>query len=85
MYYTSTMPQVLRAVVSLKQWSASENDVCSAIMEERVSNLQMLSVLLIVVGFCMLVLTGVSAAFAIFGLSVMAVGAKQLRKEDVDE
>lgn len=82
MQYALTQPAVLRAIVSLKQWTKEENYLCSAIMEEQVCNLQMLAVVTVIIGFMFLFATGVSFAFAVIGIGLMGIGAQGLREED---
>ena len=83
---TITTPAVLRAVVSLRQWTAKENTFCSSIMEEPVTNLQFMAVIAVCFGLALSpFIFGTMPLMGLVGVVLMVVGSMFLEEEDSDD
>lgn len=77
-----TMPVVLRAAITAKQWIAKENKFASMVMEESVTNLQFLAVIMTMVGFFFMFGMSVSWFYPAVGIVLMAKGVSILNDEE---
>lgn len=76
-------PSVLRVLVTFSQWKAEENDICSLVMGESVTNLQFLAVLMVAVGIILTLCVAVYPLVGMAGLALMYCGSVELQgKED---
>ncbi len=74
-----TMPVVLRAAITAKQWIAKENALASSVMGESVSNSQVLAVVSVVAGLCLMpFMIGGDYAVGGLGLLLAIVGSNKL-------
>lgn len=80
-----TMPVVLRAAITAKQWIAKESSFASSLMGESVSNHQVLSIFSCGLGLMLLPMT-MSEYFyiGIIGIAMLFVGSKNLRSYGED-
>lgn len=78
-----TMPLVLRAAIIAKRWFAKENEFATFVIEESVSNLQMVAVCLVSFGLTMCFFGSFIAC--LIGIFLMSVGAVVLRLSEPDK
>lgn len=77
-------PSVLRAAVSLRQWTAKENTFCSSIMDEPVTNLQFMAVIAVCMGLILApFIFGSVPMVGLVGVVLIVVGAMYLEEDEV--
>ena len=74
-------PSVLRAVVIARQWLTKENKFASMIVEESVSNLQVLGVVSLVMGITMVCMFMASMVLACAGMGMLSFAVKVLKED----
>lgn len=76
-----SMPLVLRAAITAKQWIAKENKFATAIMEETVTNMQFLAVFMVMVGLILFLAMPVSLLYPAIGFVLMYKGGSILKNK----
>lgn len=82
---TITIPSVLRVLVALRQWTAEENELCTFVMGEQVTNLQFLAVLMVAVGLMMTFFIMAHPMVGFSGIAMMYLGSVVLERSEGKE
>ena len=77
-----TMPMVLRAAVTAKRWLAKKNEICSAVMEEKVDNFHVVAVLECIIGIIMACFVMCNIFVAALGFALLAAGTSALARDE---
>lgn len=75
------LPVVLRAVATARQWLTKENKFASSIVEERVSNLQVVALIDIMAGISNMFAVGNSVVMPLMGVVMMAIGIHYIKED----